>query len=296
MQNILIIGKDGQVGRELQRSVATLGTVQALGRESIDLAQPHQVYNVLTQLKPDVIINAAAYTAVDRAESEPELAYAINAQAVQKIAEYAQQANALMVHYSTDYVFDGNQNTPYTEQTLTAPKGVYGSSKRAGEEAIQNLNPAHFIFRTSWVYAAHSNNFLRTMMRLAMERDQLQVVDDQIGTPTSAALVADITALALWAYQQKQLQPGLYHLTASGQTSWHGFAHFIVQTMVEAGLQPKVSPDQVLAIPTSDYPTPAARPAYSCLDNQLLARALAVQFPDWTYHAKLAVGAAVRAL
>lgn len=289
MVDILIVGKDGQVGTELQRSLASLGSVYGVGRREADLTQLTELQQTLERLQPKIIVNAAAYTAVDRAESEPELAELINVNAVRVMANYAKQHQALLVHYSTDYVFDGLQSTAYTETDQTNPKSVYGMTKLQGEQAIAEAQCQAIVFRTSWVFAAHSNNFLRTMMRLAMQRDQLTVVNDQVGAPTSAALIADITALALHAYQQRRFKPGLYHLAASGQTSWHGFAQFIVEQMLALRLQPRVTPPQVLAIPTSQYPTPAQRPAFSLLNSHKLEAELGVTLPAWQIHAQQAV-------
>lgn len=289
MSSILIFGKDGQVGTELQRSVLPLAPVVALGRDSVDLSQADQVQDSLERIQPTIIVNAAAYTAVDRAETESELAYRINAHAVQQMADYAKTHNALLVHYSTDYVFNGQQSRPYVEDDPTDPQNIYGQSKLAGEQAILESGCAHLVFRTSWVYAGHGNNFMRTMMRLAQQRDQLTVVDDQIGTPTSAELIADLTALAIWAHQRQQLDSGLYHLTAKGETSWHGFAQFIVQHMLDNQMTPLVQPDQVLAIASSGYPTPAKRPAFSHLDTTRLEQALGIQLPNWQLHAQRAV-------
>lgn len=287
--SILVFGKDGQVGAELQRSLLPLAPLHAVGRQEVDLAVLEQVEQALQRQQPRVIVNAAAYTAVDRAETETELAQRINADAVKIMADYAKANQALLVHYSTDYVFDGEQSRPYVENDATNPQNSYGRSKLAGEQAIIQSGCDYLLFRTSWVYAGHGNNFMRTMMRLAQQRDQLTVVDDQIGTPTSAELIADITALSIWAHQRHQLESGLYHLTAKGQTSWHGFAQFIVQQMQDNHMPAKVTPEQVLPIPSSGYPTPAKRPAFSHLDTALLERALAIELPSWQLHAKRAV-------
>lgn len=289
MAAILIFGKDGQVGTELQRSLLPMAPIHAVGRNEVDLAQLDQVQSTLQQTQPRVIVNAAAYTAVDRAESESELAHRINAEAVGLMAEYAKKHQALLIHYSTDYVFNGQQSTPYLETDATDPQNVYGHSKLAGEHNIIQSGCEYLLFRTSWVYAGHGNNFMRTMMRLAQQRDRLTVVDDQIGTPTSAELIADITALSLWAHQNQHLASGLYHLTAKGETSWHGFAQFIVQQMVLNAVPSQVQPDQVLAIPSAHYPTPATRPAFSHLKTARLEQALHIELPHWQLHAKRAV-------
>lgn len=289
MQHVLILGKDGQVGTELQRSLSASGQVTALGRDQADLNQLGALRSTLEKIKPTIIVNAAAYTAVDKAETDQATAQRINAEAVETIGHFAYQTNALVVHYSTDYVFDGTKNTPYTEQDATHPQNVYGQSKLDGEIALRHSGCQHLIFRTSWVFAGHGNNFLRTMMRLAMQREQLTVVDDQFGAPTSAELIADLTALSIWAHRRDLMPSGLYHLAASGQTSWHGFARYIVQQMVANGMNPTVTPEQVLAIPSKDYPTPATRPAFSHLDCSLLQEKLDVRLPHWQTHVRRAV-------
>lgn len=289
MQHVLILGKDGQVGTELQRSLSASGQVTALGRDQADLNQLGALRSTLEKIKPTIIVNAAAYTAVDKAETDQATAQRINAEAVETIGHFAYQTNALVVHYSTDYVFDGTKSTPYTEQDATNPQNVYGQSKLDGEIALRHSGCQHLIFRTSWVFAGHGNNFLRTMMRLAMQREQLTVVDDQLGAPTSAELIADLTALSIWAHQHDHMPSGLYHLAASGQTSWHGFARYIVQQMVANGMNPTVTPEQVLAIPSKDYPTPATRPAFSHLDCSLLQEKLDVRLPHWQTHVRRAV-------
>lgn len=291
MGNILILGKNGQVGSELARSLAPLGPITALGHAEADLSQLGALRSTLEQVKPTIIVNAAAYTKVDQAENPEhyERVHTINAKAVESIGHYAYEHNALVVHYSTDYVFDGEKTTPYTENDSTNPKNVYGQSKLDGEIALRHTGAKHLIFRTSWVYAGHGNNFLRTMMRLAMRLEQLTVVDDQFGAPTSAELIADVTALAIWAHQRGELDSGLYHLTATGQTTWHGFARYIVQQMMAQGLLPTVQPDAVLSIPSADYPTPAQRPTYSHLDSSKLEQQLDLQLPHWQYHVRRAV-------
>lgn len=292
MQHILILGKNGQVGSELQRSLAPLGQITALDRSEGDLSQLGALRSKLESLQPTVIVNAAAYTAVDKAElpQNAGIVNTINTKAIETIGHYAYEHKALVVHYSTDYVFDGAQSSPaYTEKDGTNPLNVYGRSKLDGEIALRHTGAKHLIFRTSWVYAAHGNNFLRTMMRLAMERDDLTVVDDQFGAPTSAELIADVTAIAIWAHKRGQMECGLYHLTASGHTSWHGFARYIVQQMLANGLTPSVQPDSVRPIPAADYPTPAQRPMYSHLDCSLLQNQLDLVMPHWQVHVKRAI-------
>jgi dTDP-4-dehydrorhamnose reductase len=283
---ILLFGANGQVGHELRRSLAPLGTLVCTTRsgllgdgtscETADFDQPSTLAALIDRVAPDVVVNAAAHTAVDRAEDEPEAAFRTNALAPEAIARACAERGALLVHYSTDYVFDGTAARPYREDDPTAPLGVYGASKLAGEQAIAGSGVRHMIFRTAWVYAAQGSNFLRTMLRLAGERDELRVVADQVGTPTSAALIADVTATAL---SSNAPPSGLWHLTASGHCSWHGFAEAIMSRAVERGLIPRAP--RVVAIPTSAYPTRARRPAWSCLDTSALQRDFGVVLPDW---------------
>jgi dTDP-4-dehydrorhamnose reductase len=262
---ILLTGANGQVGWELQRALAPLGDVIALDRSQLDLARPEVLRGRVREIAPDVIANAAAYTAVDRAESEPELARAINAIAPGVLAEEAQHLDAILVHYSTDYVFDGTKSGPYVETDPTNPLSVYGRTKLEGERAIGASGCRHLTLRTSWVYGARGHNFLLTMLRLAGERRSLRIVDDQIGAPTWSREIAQATA-ALLAHPELALPgaEGLYHLTADGATSWCGFARAIFASgeMKRLG----VTPPRVEAIPTSAYPTPAQRPANSRLD------------------------------
>ncbi|KAB7765805.1 dTDP-4-dehydrorhamnose reductase [Xanthomonas maliensis] len=282
----LVIGANGQLGTELLRALAPLGTVVAACRsghlpdgrvcERIDLDELASLDLVLDRVRPTVLINAAAYTAVDRAEQERDAAFRANAEAPGVIAQWCARAGVPMVHYSTDYVFDGQGTQPYRPDDATAPLGVYGQSKLAGEQAVQAAGGRHLIFRTAWVYAAHGNNFLRTMLRVGAERDLLRVVADQIGTPTPAALIADLTALALRHPDQPS---GLWHLTAAGETSWHGFAEAIFTHALARGLiarRPFIE-----AITTADYPTPAKRPAYSRLDTRSLQDTFGVRLPQW---------------
>lgn len=296
MQSILILGKDGQIGWELQRSLAHLGNLTALGRAEADLSQLGALRSTLEQIKPDIIVNAAAYTAVDKAEKSKnsELVQTINHKAVETIGHYAYENKALVVHYSTDFVFDGEQSTPYTENDAAAPLNVYGQTKYDGEVALRHTGCEHFIFRTSWVYSTYGNSFLRTMMQLAQQREQFTVVEDQFGAPTSASLIADITALALWAQQHGKMDCGLYHLSASGQTSWHGFARYIVQQMQANGLQTKTQPEHIEAITAEQYPSTTKRPMYSHLDCSKLSEALDLQLPHWQYHVKRAVAELAR--
>lgn len=282
---ILLLGKDGQVGWELQRSLAPLGQVVALNARSEafcgDLANLEGLAETVASIAPEVIVNAAAYTAVDKAESEPERAHLINAQAVEVLARAAKACGALLVHYSTDYVFPGSGVTAWREDLPTAPLNVYGQSKLAGEQAIQASGCVYLILRTSWVYAARGSNFARTMLRLAAERDSLAVIDDQVGAPTGADLIADVTAHAVRAVRSNPELCGLYHLAAAGETTWCGYARYVLEQAAELGVELKVRAGQVKALTTDAYPTPAKRPANSRLDIQKLQRAFELSLPDW---------------
>jgi dTDP-4-dehydrorhamnose reductase len=281
---ILLIGKNGQVGHELQRTLLPLGELVALGRDGLDLNDLASVQHVLESQAADVIVNASAYTAVDRAEADEAGALAVNAAAVGAMAAYASAHNALLVHYSTDYVFDGEKPAPYVEDDATAPQSAYGRSKRAGEQSILASGCKALVFRTSWVFSAHGGNFIKTMLRLAGERDSLNVVADQFGAPTSAELIADVTALALAAYRRGALADGIYHLTAAGATSWHGLASYAIERAKSRGAVLKVGPAQITPIPTEAYPVPAKRPKNSRLDTSKLSSALDLQLPDWKIH------------
>ncbi|MGS7839808.1 dTDP-4-dehydrorhamnose reductase, partial [Stenotrophomonas maltophilia] len=279
---VLVFGGNGQVGQELLRALTPLGTVVATTRsgqlpdgsacEVADFGQPDSLPALLDRLQPSVVVNAAAYTAVDRAEQEVDAAFAANAQAPGVIARWCAAQGVPFVHYSTDYVFDGQGTAPYREDEPTAPLGVYGTSKRDGEEAVRAAGGRHLIFRTAWVYASHGANFLRTMLRVGAERDALRVVADQIGTPTPAALIADVTAMAL---QRSPSLSGTWHLTANGQTSWYGFAEAIFAEALALGVLERVP--AVEEITSADYPTPARRPAWSVLDNRGLQDALGIR-------------------
>ncbi len=281
---ILLLGAEGQLGWQLQRSLAVLGPVQALSRRSqpaLDMAQPQQLAALLDACAPTVIVNAAAHTAVDQAEREPELAHAVNALAVAELARWAAAHGAWLVHYSSDYVFDGSGTQPRREDAPCAPLSAYGRSKRAGEEAIVASGCQHLVFRTSWVYAARGGNFARTMLRLMQERAQLRVVADQIGAPTSAELLADVSAHALRQALQAPALGGLYHLVASGQTSWHGYAEHLLERA--RALRPDAPwlTQAIEPVPSSAYPTPAQRPLNSRLDTQRLQQAFGLHLPDW---------------
>jgi dTDP-4-dehydrorhamnose reductase len=287
-QKILLFGKGGQVGWELQRSLAPLGEVVAVDFDSTDLCGDFINLACLAatvrQVKPTIIVNAAAHTAVDKAESEPDLARTINAVAPGVIAAEAQKLSAWLVHYSTDYVFDGSGSQAWKETDTPAPLSVYGQTKLEGEQAVAANCAKHLIFRTSWVYAARGGNFAKTMLRFAKERDSLSVIDDQIGAPTGADLLADITALAL---QRVQSQPdqyslaGLYHLVASGSTSWHGYATFVIEHARNAGVDIKTAQNAINKLATKAYPTPARRPFNSKLDTSKLQTTFNFHLPPW---------------
>jgi len=283
---LLLLGANGQVGFELRRSLAPLGEVVAATRdgrlvdggscEVADFGHPESLAPLVERIAPDVVVNAAAWTAVDLAETERNAAFRTNAEAPRAIAEACARRGTRLVHYSTDYVFDGRGTRPYREDDATSPLGVYGASKLGGEDAIRASGADHVILRTAWVYAPRGKNFLLTMLRLGAERDRLRVVADQFGTPTSAALIADVTAQILAHPSQVS---GTWHLTASGQTNWHGFAEAIFAGAVERGLLPRAP--VVDAISSAEYPTPAARPAYSVLGCSALRRDFDVVLPDW---------------
>lgn len=289
---VLILGAAGQLGRELARGFADYGSVTAAGRAAADLANPEQVRAVIRHLQPDAILNAAAYTAVDRAESEPKLAYAVNAEAPRLLAEEARACGALLVHYSTDYVFDGSKSGPWSESDLPNPLNVYGASKLAGERAIEAIGGRYLILRTSWVYAPHGKNFLLTMLRLGGERETLSVVDDQIGAPTTAAELAVATrAIVEGALAGRFGEPrdwaGVYHMSCAGATSWFGFAQAIFARAAAMGLKsPELTP-----IPSEAYPTPAKRPRNSVLSNEKLNTKFGVRLAEWTPALDEAMGA-----
>lgn len=282
---ILLLGKNGQVGWELQRSLAPLGNLLALDSRSQDycgdLNDLQGLAATVQRFAPDVIVNAAAYTAVDKAESEPERALRVNAEAPAVLAAEALKLNAVLVHYSTDYVFAGDGDAPWQEGDPVGPLSVYGATKLAGEQAIQSSGCSHLIFRTSWVYAARGNNFAKTMLRLAQERDSLNVIDDQFGTPTGADLLADVTAHAIRAIRQEPQLGGIYHLAAAGETTWYRYARFVLEQAQAAGIKLNVAPAAVGAIATTAYPTPAKRPGNSRLNTQKLQNAFALRLPEW---------------
>jgi dTDP-4-dehydrorhamnose reductase len=282
---ILLFGKNGQVGWELQRSLAPLGEVVALGTDSQDLCGDFTdldgIVETVRAVAPDVIVNAAAYTAVDKAESEPDLSRTVNALAPGRLAQEAQRSGAWLIHYSTDYVFDGSGNKPWRETDPVAPLSVYGKTKLEGEEAIRATGCRHLIFRTSWVYAARGGNFAKTMLRLAAERDRLTVIDDQIGAPTGADLLADITAHAIRAALPHPEISGVYHLAAKGQTSWHDYARYVIEFARQAGITIQVAADAIQPVPTSAFPLPAPRPKNSRLDTSKLQNTFGLNLPHW---------------
>jgi len=282
---LLLLGAGGQVGWELQRSLAPLGELVALDHDSTeyhaDFSRPELLAETVIQVRPDVIVNAAAHTAVDKAESEPELARKLNALAPAVIAQAADRLGALMVHYSTDYVFDGSGIRPWREDDPTGPLSVYGRTKLEGEQLVAANCERHLIFRTSWVYAARGANFAKTMLRLAKERDRLTVIDDQFGAPTGAELLADVTAHVIREALRDRSKHGLYHLVASGDTTWHGYARFVLEQAQAAGVELKTPPAAVEPVPTSAFPTPARRPHNSRLDTSKLRAAFGLALPDW---------------
>lgn len=293
MPTLVVVGAAGQVGFELMRALTPLGRVVALTRAECDLADPEAAAAAVRHAAPNVMINAAAYTAVDRAEQDADTCRRVNAEAVGRMAAAAASLGAPFVHYSTDYVFDGDKGTPYREGDSTSPLGVYGRTKRDGERAAAAANPAHLVFRTSWVYATRGHNFLRTMLRLARERDELRVVADQRGAPTWARAIAEATAQVVGAALRApegvdawmRARAGVYHMTAAGETTWHGFAEAILAGDPARAEQRAA---RVVPIATTEFPTPARRPACSLLDNAKLAAAFGIRLPDWRAQLALA--------
>ncbi|EGT4253153.1 dTDP-4-dehydrorhamnose reductase [Citrobacter amalonaticus] len=281
--NILLFGKTGQVGWELQRSLAPLGNVIALDVHSTnycgDFSNPQGVAETVRRIRPDVIVNAAAHTAVDKAESEIEFAQLLNATSVEAIAKAATETGAWVVHYSTDYVFPGTGTTAWRETDETAPLNVYGETKLAGEKALQQHCPKHLIFRTSWVYAGKGNNFAKTMLRLAKDRTEMSVINDQYGAPTGAELLADCTAHAIRVALNKPDVSGLYHLVASGTTTWYDYASLVFAEARNAGIDLALT--DLKAVPTSAYPTPARRPGNSRLNTEKFQRNFGLVLPQW---------------
>jgi dTDP-4-dehydrorhamnose reductase len=283
--NILLFGKGGQVGWELQRSLSVLGQVTALDFDSTehcgDFSNPAGLADTVRALRPDVIVNAAAHTAVDKAESEPELARTLNATAPGVLAEEAARLGAWLVHYSTDYVFDGSGSRPWVETDTPAPLSVYGRTKLEGEQLIQQSGAQHLILRTSWVYAARGGNFAKTMLRLAQERERLTVIDDQWGAPTGADLLADVTAHAIRQLQARPQDAGLYHLVAGGETNWHSYAKYVLAQAQQAQPAIQLKASEVAPVPTSAFPTPAVRPHNSRLNTHKLQATFGLTLPHW---------------
>ena len=282
---ILLLGKNGQLGWELQRSLAPLGELIALDRHNQDgcgdLSNLQGLAATVQVMRPDVIVNAAAHTAVDKAESEPDLAHTVNALAPSVLAQEAQKLGAWLIHYSTDYVFDGSGSRPWLETDTPAPLSVYGRTKLEGEQLIAEHCQRHLILRTSWVYAARGGNFAKTMLRLAQERERLTVIDDQFGAPTGAELLADVTAHSIRQLMHRPQDAGLYHLAACGETTWNGYAKHVIAQAQTIQLAIKIVAKEIASVPTSDFPTPARRPHNSRLDSTRLQRVFALKLPDW---------------
>ncbi|MEQ1450724.1 dTDP-4-dehydrorhamnose reductase [Acinetobacter lwoffii] len=281
---ILLLGKNGQVGWELQRSLAPLGEVISLDRNGLnqwcgDLSKPDQIYQTIVDIAPNVVVNASAYTAVDLAETEQDMANLINYVAVGKIAEACAQIKALLVHYSTDYVFDGEGTSIFNETDVLKPLNAYGQTKALGEQAIQNAQCNYLIFRTSWVFAQKGKNFLKTILTLSQQREELSIIEDQIGAPTSAELIADVSAHAIVQTLRDQTKIGIYHLVASGETSWFEYANYIFEQAKSLGVNLAIQ--QVNPIQTAAYPTPAKRPHNSRLNNQKIQQVFQIYLPDW---------------
>jgi len=282
--DILLFGKNGQVGWELQRALAPLGNLIVVDRQSTDYCgdfeNPQGLAETVRRIKPAVIVNATAYTAVDKAESEQDKARLVNATSIKALAEAAEEIGAWLVHYSTDYVFDGSGDQPWREDDATAPLNTYGQTKLEGEQAIVRTMTKYLIFRTSWVYAAKGNNFAKTMLKLAKDRESLSVINDQFGAPTGAELIADCTAHAIRVALHKQSVAGIYHLIAAGETTWHAYASKVIEFAKTQGVELQVQ--AIHAVPTSAFPTPAKRPANSRLNTEKFQQAFGLNLPDWT--------------
>lgn len=290
MAVIVLLGPTGQVGFELARSLAPLGHLHCLSRANVDFSDTAAVKHKVAALQPDVIVNAAAWTAVDKAETQSEAAYLLNAALPEALAQIAQQHDAWLVHYSSDYVYPGTGTKPWQEDSQTAPLSVYGASKLAGDIAIQQHCIKHLIFRTSWVYAARGNNFMRTMLKLALSREALKVVADQVGAPTPARLIAQVSSLALQQALQRGAEvSGIYHLAPQGETSWYGFANAIFALARQQGLALQLQTEKFEAITTSQYPTPATRPANSRLSLEKIEQTFGMQMPDWNSQLELTI-------
>ncbi|MCY1509592.1 dTDP-4-dehydrorhamnose reductase [compost metagenome] len=283
-RKILLLGREGQLGFELRRSLAPLGVVMAAGRRDGDLTQPLQLARLIRREKPDVVVNAAGFTAVERAEEDPVRAMRINGEAAGELSALAACRGALIVHYSSDYVFDGDKPGPYTEADAPAPLNAYGRSKLAGERAVVAMNPAHLVFRTSWIYGVFGDNFLKTVLMALRRAEALRVVDDQRGAPTGASFIADATALVVARYLANGRDGfpfGLYHLAAAGVASWHEYACFIAGQARRAGLPVNLRPEDIQAVSSGQYPAAARRPLNSCLDTRRLARVFGIHAPPW---------------
>lgn len=286
---ILLLGKNGQVGWELQRSLAPLGELISVDRKQANLAKPEELRNFIANLSPDIIVNAAAYTAVDNAETDKELAFKVNAEAVGVIATEAKRLNAWFINYSTDYVYDGLKTGFYTEGDNVNPRSVYGKSKLSGEDLIRASGCKYLNFRTSWVFAAKGSNFAKSMLRLASERAELSIVADQIGAPTSAELIADVTMLCIQQLITNNLAFGLerigtYHLVSSGVTSWYLYAQYVINKGIELGFDLKLTADKIKPIRTEEYPLPACRPSNSRLSTEKIEKAFNIRLPNWSVY------------
>ncbi|MFJ1269153.1 dTDP-4-dehydrorhamnose reductase [Legionella lytica] len=282
--NVLLLGKDGQVGRELCRVLLPLGHLTALGRAELDLMDLRALKLRLEHVKPQLIVNAAAYTAVDKAETDKTTAYQINELVVAILADFARQQDVILIHYSTDYVFDGAKQGAYLETDTANPLNIYGASKLAGEQAILRSDCRGYIFRTSWVYSSHGHNFIKTILNLAKKSDSLSIVNDQHGAPTSAELISDVTLLAIMAIAHDRLSPGIYHLTASGMTTWYDLACYILNLSLIQGIDFKLEPSKIHPTLSEAYPLPAARTKNSVLDNRLLSSNLNIVLPEWAIY------------
>ena len=297
MKKILVTGNKGQVGFELMKTLAPLGKVIGVDIKECDLAQSAMIDALLDRVKPDIIVNPAAYTAVDKAETEPTVAHAINAQAPKTLARQASRRNIPIIHFSTDYIFDGTKEEAYVEEDPANPKSVYGKTKWLGEEAVRSNAAKHVILRTSWVFGAHGVNFLKTMLKLSKERDKMSVVSDQIGAPTSARMLAEVTAEIVKQILQEfsYRKYGTYHLVADGETSWYGYAKYVVEQANALGMETKLDPKNIKAIKTKDFPLPAARPGNSRLDTTKVKETFGIGLPTWQSEVDLVLNDLIKA-
>ena len=296
MKKILVTGNKGQVGFELMKTLAPLGKVIGVDIKECDLAQSAMIDALLDRVKPDIIVNTAAYTAVDKAESEPTLAHAINAQAPKTLARQASRRNIPIIHFSTDYIFDGTKEDAYFEEDSANPQSVYGKTKWLGEEAVRSNAAKHVILRTSWVFGAHGVNFLKTILKLSKERDKMSIVADQVGAPTSARMLADVTAEIVKQLLQEfsYRKYGTYHLVADGETSWHGYAKYVVEQANALGMETKLDPKNIKSIKTKDFPLPAARPANSRLDTTKIKETFGITLSTWQSEVDLVLNGLIR--